>query len=308
MNRSKSILQGLSCLVILFGITLIPPGCSDDENGPEPDDHGPPEHSGVYLFHEVCTNSTGECREDIGGESTFHGQLKVEEDGSASLTIKSHSEAPEVVGMELTGNVEDCQLTLSSNNIPYNCGSNCSGTPCDNGTVSINVEFEDLDNASGTSRGDNCCGDGGWSTWTVNAQRTSPDPTWYSGEWVFHEECISSTGECREDIGGESTFHGQLKVEEDGSASLTIKSHSEAPELVGEELTGSLEDGQLTLSSNSIPYNCGSGCSGTPCDNGTLLINVEFEDLDNASGTARGDNCCGDGGGSSWTINVQRTS
>jgi hypothetical protein len=256
----------------------------------------------------VCTNSTGECQEGIGGESTFNGQLTVEEDGSASVTILSHSESSELVGKELTGSLGDGQLTLSSNTIHHNCGPGCSGTPCYSATLSISVEFEDLDNASGTSRVDNCCGDGGWSTWTLNVQRTSPDPTWYSGEWVFHEECISSTGECQEDIGGENTFTAHLEVAGDGSASVTILSHSEAPELVGEELTGSLEDGQLTLSSNSIPYNCGSGCSGTPCDNGTWSITVDFKDLDNASGTARGDNCCGDGGGSTWTVNVQRTS
>jgi len=125
----------------------------------------------------------------------------------------------------------------------------------------------------------------------------------YSGIWHFDEVVTISTGECIDDIGGVNSSTWQLEVAEDGSALLTLLWHSESTKPL--EFVGTLEDNQLTCFSDSITWNCGLDCSST-CNDATISISMTFLNNNNASGKWVGDNCCGDGGGTTASISAHR--
>lgn len=128
----------------------------------------------------------------------------------------------------------------------------------------------------------------------------------YSGIWNFTEQVIESMGECREEIGKQNIYSVQLEIMADGNASLSFLSHPEKPDMSDKMFIGEFKDNQLIVSSEGIAYNCGPNCSGTPCYNGQLAIDLTFLINDNATGTMRGDSCCGDGGYTIWSINAKR--
>ncbi|MGA1824107.1 MAG: hypothetical protein ACMUIP_05520 [bacterium] len=128
-------------------------------------------YTAEWTFTEITLSSTGECHEDVGGENTHEAQLDIRKDGSALFTTISHTEASDMEGETISGQYENNKLIFSLDNVGYNCGPFCNENPCDNGELTMELIFSDINNITGTMEAYSCCADNGHTIWSITGMR-----------------------------------------------------------------------------------------------------------------------------------------
>jgi hypothetical protein len=180
------------------------------------------DYSGIWYLTERVIESVGECPEDIGRQNNYSVQLELMADGNADLNMLYHPEKSDLSDKTFTGKFKDNQLIVSSDGIAYNCEPECSGTSCYNGQLAIDLTFSINENATGTMRVDSCCGDGGYTIWSINAKRYITFIDYYplkiGNKWYYQGLYDDKEIEWLEYVSNQVTINENtaMKIEEEG--------------------------------------------------------------------------------------------